>query len=341
MQSLNLLRPDDWHLHLRDGRYLNDTVPASSRHFERALVMPNLEPPLSNIPDILAYRARIKALASADFTPYFTLYLNSSLTVETLEKAALSDCILGAKLYPQGATTNSDAGVATIRSIYPLLETMQSLDLVLQIHGEVTRGDIFMRENIFIKKTLGPLVRDFPKLRMVLEHISSKAAVEFVTSASDKVAATITPHHLFYNRNDMLAGRIRPHYYCLPILKSAANQNALLKAAISQNPKFFAGTDSAPHALGQKECKEGCAGIYSAPFALAIYAEVFDKLEALEKLEPFMSHFGADFYQLPRNTRRITLNKSAQCIPETLPFADTWVAPIGAGDTLNWSVIDE
>lgn len=341
-QRLILTRPDDWHVHFRDESVLKNTVLATAKHFSRALVMPNLKPALTTLPALTAYRQRILTALNTefDFTPYLTFYLNESVDPNDLQRAKSYPYVLGAKFYPAGATTHSEAGARSIKTLYPLLDLMQSNDLVLQIHGEVTHGDIFEREALFIKEYLEPLIKDFPKLRIVLEHISTEAAVAFVAEAPPTVSATITPHHLLYNRNQLLAQGIKPHYYCLPILKHERDQKAIQQAAISGNPKFFAGTDSAPHSIQNKESACGCAGIYSAPYALAMYAEVFDSLDELSKLDDFMSRFGSDFYQLPRSTTSISLIKKSQHIPETLPFGQEKVVPIAAGSLLEWSVDD-
>lgn len=340
MRTLSITRPDDWHVHLRDNDALKHTVPATAHHFARALVMPNLKPALTTVVAVNAYRQRIIAAIGhhPHFTPYMTLYLNETVTPDELNVMAKNPYILGAKLYPAGATTHSDEGARSIRALYPLFEIMQTNNLVLQIHGEVTYGDIFERESLFINTYLTPLLRDFPKLRIVLEHISTRMAVTFVTQAPNTVAATITPHHLLYNRNHLLAGGIKPHYYCLPVLKHADDQIALQQAAVSGNSKFFAGTDSAPHAQNQKESACGCAGVYSAPFAVAMYAQIFDNLDSMAKLDAFMSQFGARFYQLPILTDRIELVKEPQIIPQTLPFGHDYVVPLAAGSTLQWSI---
>ncbi|MFI4963260.1 MAG: dihydroorotase [Legionellales bacterium] len=342
MKTLRIIRPDDWHVHLRDGDFLKNTVPATATHFARALIMPNLKPPLTTVAAIEAYKTRICAEIPKGnpFIPYMTFYLNESVSIEELIKAASHPYILGAKLYPAGATTNSEAGVKSLTSLYPLIEVMQNQDLVLQIHGEVTHGDIFERESLFIEEQLKPLLLNFPKLRVVLEHISTEAAVDFVTQASANLVATITPHHLLYNRNKLLAGGLRPHYYCLPILKHERDQKALIKAASSGNPKFFAGTDSAPHAVHNKEQACGCAGIYSAPFALALYAHIFDVQNRLHNLNAFTSRFGAEFYKLPPNQTYIELIKSPQTIPNSLPFGIDRVVPMAAGDIIPWSIHD-
>lgn len=342
MQIISLNRPDDWHVHLRDVPVLEHTVMYTAKHFARALVMPNLTEALTSIEQIQAYRSRILAHlpVQADFTPYMTLYLNQDVSIDTIQSIHKHPYILGAKYYPAGATTNSQHGVRSIQTLYSLLEVMQAQNLVLQIHGEVTHGDIFSREARFIQDVLAPILRNFPKLRIVLEHISSQAAVEFVMQAPETLAATITPHHLLFNRNDMLVGGIKPHYYCLPILKQARDQKALQMAAISGNPKFFAGTDSAPHAQSAKENACGCAGIFSAPYAVSIYTQIFDKLQALNKLNAFVSHFGAHFYMLPVNEETIDVMRKSIAVPETLAFGKNVVIPIAAGQTLEWSVHD-
>lgn len=302
--------------------------------------MPNLKPPLVTVSALNDYRQRIiSALEHPhDFVPYMTLYINESVTEKELVLAKNAPFILGGKLYPAGATTHSEAGVQSVRALYPLFEVMQELDLVLQIHGEVTHGDIFEREALFIHETLGPLTRHFPKLRVVLEHISSEAAVDFVTNASEYIAATITPHHLYYNRNQLLVGGVKPHYYCLPILKHERDQFALQRAAVSGNSHFFAGTDSAPHLRGQKESACGCAGIFSAPYALLMYTECFEQVGRLDRLNAFMSQFGAHFYGLSVNQDEIELIKKPQTIPEVLDFNFGQIVPIGAGSVLQWSV---
>jgi dihydroorotase len=340
MKTLVIRRPDDWHVHFRDHAVLQHSVLATAQHFARALVMPNLQPALCSITAINAYRERILAVVDnkAAFTPYMTFYLNETVSSDELAKAKEYPYILGAKLYPAGATTNSAEGAHSIKALYPLLDVMQEKNLVLQIHGEVTQGDIFERETLFVETELRPLVRNFPKLRIVLEHISSRSAVDFVLQAPATVAATITAHHLLYNRNHLLAGGMRPHYYCLPILKSEADQKAIQAAAISGNPRFFAGTDSAPHARTAKESACACAGIYSAPYALAIYAQVFDSLDRKERLNAFMSQYGADFYQLPLNTGEITLLQQTQSIPLKQPWGEEQIVPVGAGTQLAWTI---
>lgn len=340
MRTLLITRPDDWHVHLRDHAALEHTVAATAKHFARALVMPNLQPALISLEAVSEYYHRILARLKQDndFKPYMTLYLNEKVSPRDLEQIKVHDYILGAKFYPAGATTHSAEGARSIRKLYPLLDILQEQDLVLQIHGEVTHGDIFEREALFIDEYLKPLTHDFPKLRMVLEHISTRAAVEFVLQAPETVAATITPHHLLYNRNQMLVGGIKPHYYCLPILKHERDQIAVQQAAISGSNKFFAGTDSAPHSQSNKESACGCAGIYSAPYAIALYAQVFDKLGKLDKLDMFMSRFGAEFYRLPITKNHIELVEQPQVIPQLLPFGQEHVVPVAAGSTLQWSI---
>ena len=340
MRTLLMTRPDDWHVHFRDNDMLQHTVIATARHFSRALIMPNLQPALTTTKALNAYHKRIISALDEkfSFTPYMTLYLNEMVQPDDLQRIKKFPHILGAKFYPAGATTHSEEGARSIRTLYPLLEIMQANDLILQIHGEVTHGDIFSREALFIEEYLTPLIRDFPALRMVLEHISTRAAVEFVMQAPSTIAATITPHHLLYNRNHLLVGGIKPHYYCLPILKHEHDQIAVQQAAVSGNCKFFAGTDSAPHSQSHKESACGCAGIYSAPFALAMYAEVFDSLGKLSKLDHFMSKFGAEFYHLPITEDRIELIEQPQCIPQSLPLALDRVIPVAAGTTLQWSI---
>ncbi len=346
MTELSLLRPDDWHVHLRDDSALAHTCADMARYFGRAIVMPNLTPPVTTVAAASAYRERILA-AMADlprrFEPLMTLYLTDATDAGEIRRAADSDFVHAVKLYPAGATTNSEAGVAELDALYPTLEAMQDADLPLLIHGEVTDHsvDIFDREKVFIERHLAPIVQRFPGLRVVLEHITTADAVDFVSSAPGNVAATITAHHLLLNRNDMLVGGIRPHYYCLPVLKRNTHQEALLRAATSGSPRFFLGTDSAPHATGRKETACGCAGCYTAHAALELYAEAFDAAGALDRLEGFASHFGADFYRLPRNTDRITLRKAAWTVPTQLPLADTHLTPLRAGESVQWQVCSE
>jgi len=344
MQQLTLTRPDDWHLHLRDGAYLATTVAHSARQFGRAIVMPNLKPPVVTTAQAEAYRARIlDALpGGAQFQPLMTLYLTDNTPPEEIRRAKHSGIIHGVKLYPAGATTNSAAGVTRLEQTYPALEAMQELGLPLLVHGEVTDAgvDIFDREHLFIERQLAPLMERFPGLRIVFEHITSGEAVDFVTAAPSHIAATITAHHLLLNRNDMLVGGIRPHHFCLPVLKRERDRNALLRAATSGNPKFFLGTDSAPHPRTAKETACGCAGIYTAHAAVEFYAEAFETAGALDKLEGFAAFYGADFYGLPRNSVTITLIKQAQEIDTSFPFGAETVVPLRAGGILSWRMQD-
>ncbi len=343
INSITITRPDDWHLHLRDNSALQRTVADSARCFGRAIVMPNLQPPVINAEQAASYRQRILAArpAGSQFEPLMTLYLTDNTTPEDIIAAVKSGFIKAVKLYPAGATTNSAAGVTNIANCYATLETMQELGLPLLIHGEVTHKhiDIFDREKVFIDEKLIPLLRDFPELKVVFEHITTREATDFVAEASNFVAATITPHHLLLNRNDMLVGGIRPHHFCLPVLKRNTHQQALITAATSSNPKFFLGTDSAPHAQHTKENACGCAGVYSAHAAIELYAEVFDAAECLEKLEGFASFYGADFYGLPRNSQHITLQKTEWQIAETLSVADEALVPMRAGETIRWKLV--
>ncbi|MGD8909079.1 MAG: dihydroorotase [Chromatiales bacterium] len=341
---LTLTRPDDWHLHLRDDAAMASVVAHSARRFARAIVMPNLKPPVTTTALALAYRQRIlDALPEATkFEPLMTLYLTDELTPEEVCRAKESGIVKGVKLYPAGATTHSDAGVTDIRQRYTVLERMQREGLPLLVHAEVTdpEVDIFDRERAFIDRHMVSLVRDFPQLRIVFEHVTTADAVAFVRETDGHLAATITPQHLLYNRNAMLAGGIRPHFYCLPILKRSSHQRALLEAATSGDPRFFLGTDSAPHAQSAKESACGCAGCYSAHAAIELYAAVFEQAGALDRLEGFASFFGADFYRLPRNRERITLEKKPWTVPANYPFGDEKVVPLAAGETLAWQLVD-
>jgi dihydroorotase len=344
MQQLTLTRPDDWHLHLRDGPFLTTTVAHAARQFSRAIVMPNLKPPVVSTAQAEAYRARIMEAVptGARFKPLMTLYLTDNTSPDEIRRAKQGGIVHGVKLYPAGATTNSDAGVIRLEQAYPALEAMQEAGLPLLVHGEVTDSDvdIFDRERLFIERRLAPLVERFSGLRVVFEHITSGVAVDFVTSAPPRVAATITAHHLLLNRNDMLVGGIRPHHYCLPVMKRESDRGALLRAATSGNPKFFLGTDSAPHARASKETACGCAGIYTAYTALELYAEAFESVGALDKLEGFAAWYGADFYGLPRNTETVTLIKQAWEIEASFPFGSDTVVPLRAGDIVNWRMQD-
>ena len=342
-QQLTLTRPDDWHLHLRDGDALTETVATAARTFARAIVMPNLRPPVLNAEDAAAYQQRISAAIpqDADFEPLMTLYLTDQTTPEMIYAAKARGNIKALKLYPAGATTNSDSGVTDLANIHNTLAAMAECGIPLLVHGEVTDPDIdiFDREKVFIDRYLRDLVERFPTLKIVMEHITTADAVEFVTSAPANVGATITAHHLLFNRNDMLVGGIRPHYFCLPILKRNIHQQALLEAATSGNPKFFLGTDSAPHVQGAKEAACGCAGCYTAPAALEMYAEAFETMNALDKLEAFASHYGPDFYGLPRNTETVTLAKEDWQLPESIAYGDDQVIPLRAGETLTWRLV--
>jgi dihydroorotase len=339
--QITLTRPDDWHIHLRDGAMLKAVLPDVAREFARAIVMPNLVPPVVITEDARAYRERILAAlpAGASFQPLMTLYLTGNTPPEEIARAKASGIVHAVKLYPAGATTNSDRGVTDIRAVYPVFEAMQREGMVLCVHGEVVDPgvDIFDREKVFIDRVLAPLLRDFPELKVVMEHITTRDAAEFVKAAPANVGATITAHHLLYNRNAMLVGGIRPHYYCLPILKREEHRQALVAAAVSGNPKFFLGTDSAPHPKHAKESSCGCAGCYTAHAAIELYAEAFDQAGALGRLEGFASHFGADFYGLPRNEGRITLVKEAWTAPapiEVEPGVE--LVPLRTGEALHW-----
>lgn len=340
MHTLTLTRPDDWHLHLRDGALLRRVAGFSACQFGRALIMPNLKPPITRVEQALAYRQRIlEAIPPATgFEPYLSLYLTDTTPLKEVASAANCPEVLGFKLYPAGATTHSEAGVASLEKIYPILEAMERHDLVLQIHGEVADPeiDIFDREKIFIERELVPISRRFPALRIVLEHITTQEGVDFVLSAKDTIAGTFTPQHLLYNRNILLAAGIRPHYYCLPVLKREPHRKALLHAATSGNPKFFLGTDSAPHLRQHKEAEHGCAGCFTAPIALELYAEAFEQAGALDKLEAFASFYGADFYRLPRNQETITLKRASWTVPCTYGGEGGEIVPLRAGETLHW-----
>ena len=340
-QQLTLIRPDDWHIHLRDGAALTRTVGDAAQQFARAIIMPNLVPPVMNAAQALEYKTRILAARPAgnQFEPLMVLYLTDNTDPAEIAIAKAAG-VTACKLYPAGATTNSASGVTDLKKIYPVLAAMQDAGMPFLLHGEVTDSaiDIFDREKVFLDRTFSQVVKDFPALKMVLEHITTADAAQFVADAPANVAATITAHHLLYNRNHMLAGNIRPHYYCLPILKRSTHQQALIQAAISGNPKFFLGTDSAPHAKDKKEAACGCAGSYTAYAAIELYAEAFEDAGALDKLEAFASHFGADFYGLPRNTDTITLLKQDWQVPATLNLGDQPLVPLRAGETLRWQL---
>ena len=340
MEKITITRPDDWHLHVRDGEALKAVLPDTARQFARAIIMPNLIPPVRTVDEARAYRERIIAAVPVGvaFEPLMTLYLTDNTSPDEIKRAKDSGFIKAVKYYPAGATTNSDSGVTDLRKCDAVFAAMQSIGLPLLLHGEVTDShiDIFDREKVFIEKHLIPLALRFPKLRMVFEHITTANAVKFVLSANDNVAATITAHHLLFNRTDIFKGGIRPHYYCLPVLKREEHRLALLKAATGGNRKFFLGTDSAPHAKNTKEASCGCAGCYTALHAMALYAEAFESVDALDKLEGFASFHGADFYGLPRNTGKLTLQKTAWQIPDEIPFPASNIVPLRAGETLNW-----
>ncbi len=343
--KITLTRPDDWHLHLRDGDALKAVLPHTARQFARAIVMPNLKPPVTTVAHAAAYRERILAALPAGmaFEPLMTLYLTDVTSAEEIRAAVASGFVKAVKLYPAGATTNSDAGVTDLTRCDAALAEMEKLGLPLLVHGEVTDPaiDLFDREAVFIEQVLSPLLKRFPALRVVMEHITTKDAAEFVAAAGANVGATITAHHLLYNRNAIFQGGVRPHWYCLPVLKRETHREALVAAAISGNPKFFLGTDSAPHARGAKEAACGCAGCYTANAAMELYAEAFEAAGALERLEGFASHFGPDFYRLPRNAGTVTLEKRPQTLPSAYDYipGDTLV-PLRAGETLAWTFVD-
>ncbi len=342
MKTLTITRPDDWHIHVRNGAILKTVLPHTARQFARAIIMPNLKPPVTTVAEALVYQQEIlQAVPSGiDFTPLMTLYLTAATKISEIKKAAESDHVYAFKLYPAGATTNSDSGVADIHAIYPLLAELEKLDFPLLIHGETTDTDcdIFDRERVFVDTSLTDIATNFPNLRIVLEHVTTTEAVQFVYASGNNIAATITPQHLLYNRNALFAGGIRPHYYCLPIIKREHHRLALVKAATSGNPKFFLGTDSAPHITSLKEDSCGCAGCYSAYAALELYAEIFERADALNKLEGFASFFGADFYRLPRNSDTVTLEKTTWSIPLFYGENDTTVTPLKAGEELSWKM---
>jgi len=342
MTKITLTQPDDWHVHVRNGAMLKTVIAHTARQFGRAIIMPNLKPPVTTVKQALSYRKEILNALPADstFQPLMTLYLTNQTSVAEVKQVAESAFVHAFKLYPAGATTHSEAGISTLVTVYPILEAMEKYNIPLLIHGEVTDEvcDIFDREAIFLEKILTGLIQQFPALQIVLEHITTKEAVQFVESAAKNIAATITPQHLLYNRNALLVGGIRPHHYCLPILKRESHRLALVKAATSGNPKFFLGTDSAPHLSNLKETACGCAGCYTAHAALELYAEAFEKAGALDKLEGFASFYGADFYQLPRNTKTITLEKQDWLVPDHYGENNISVTPLKANEMLAWKV---
>jgi len=347
MDSIALTRPDDWHLHLRDGAAMADVLPFTARQFARAIVMPNLKPPVTTTAQAQAYRERILAAlpAGLSFEPLMTLYLTDNTSADEIRRAKASGFVHGVKLYPAGATTNSDAGVTDLRKCAPALEAMQAVDLPLLVHGEVTRHevDVFDREKVFIDDVLIPARRDFPRLRVVFEHITTKEAVHYVLGAEGRIAATITAHHLLYNRNRLFMtadGRagMRPHWYCLPVLKREVHRQALLAAATGGNPRFFLGTDSAPHPKNEKESACGCAGCFTAASAIELYAMAFEEAAALHRLEAFASFNGPDFYGLPRNTQKISLERRVWTLPAELKYGSATLVPLSSGETLPWKL---
>lgn len=342
MDRLTLTQPDDWHLHLRDGADLAAVLPDTARRFARAIVMPNLRPPITTTAQAQAYRDRVIAALPAGraFEPLMTLYLTDNTPADEIRRAKASGIVHAVKLYPAGATTNSDSGVTDIERCHGAIEALAETGMPLLIHGEVTdiRVDVFDREHVFIDRTLAPLVRRFPHLKIVFEHITTTQAAQFVRAAPANVGATITAHHLLLNRNALFQGGLRPHHYCLPVLKREEHRAALVEAATSGNPKFFLGTDSAPHARHTKETDCGCAGVYTAHAAIELYAEAFEAAGALDRLEAFASFHGADFYGLPRNTGKITLEKRAWKVPQALPYGAHTLVPLRAGSSVSWSL---
>ena len=346
MTQLKLARPDDWHLHLRQGEVMSSVVGMTAKQMGRAIVMPNLSPPVRNTQEALSYRNEIVCSLpkGASFNPLMTLYLSDKTTKQNIIEAGNNEHVYAVTLYPAGATTNSESGVTSVLGVYPLIEQMQKEGLPLLVHGEVTHADIdvFDREKVFIETVLAPLLKNFPELKVVLEHITNKEAVDFVSGSSDNVAATITAHHLLANRNHMLVGGIKPHYYCLPVLKrKSPHQEALIAAATSGSAKFFLGTDSAPHDKYQKESACGCAGVFSAHAAIELYAEVFDRANKIEMLEGFASHHGPDFYGLKRNTESITLEKNNWVVPESYKLANSEIVPFFGGRSLSWRLLTD
>jgi len=341
--SLTITRPDDWHLHLRDGTALAAVLPHTARQFGRAIVMPNLKPPITTTAQASAYRERILSALppGMDFQPLMTLYLTDNTPPDEIRRAKDSGFIHAVKLYPAGATTNSDAGVTALSKCYKTLEVMQELGMPFLVHGEVTDPaiDIFDREAVFIERVMRPLRRDMPALKVVFEHITTKDAADYVSQADGPVAATITAHHLLYNRNEIFKGGIRPHYYCLPVLKRETHRQALVHVATSGSARFFLGTDSAPHPKGLKEHACGCAGCYTALHAMELYAQAFDQADALDKLEAFASFNGPAFYGLPRNAGTVTLKREAWTLPDELPLGDATVVPLNGGETIGWKLV--
>ncbi|GAB3406532.1 dihydroorotase [Massilia agilis] len=342
-QTITITRPDDWHLHLRDGAHLASVVQHSARQFARAIVMPNLKPPVTTVAAATAYRERIVAALppGLKFEPLMTLYLTDNTDPDEIRRAQDTDFIHAVKLYPAGATTNSAAGVTDLKKCYKTLEAMQEVEMPLLVHGEVTDGDIdlFDREAVFIERVMRPLRRDLPELKIVFEHITTKDAAQYVAEAEGPIGATITAHHLLYNRNEIFRGGIRPHYYCLPVLKREEHRLALLTAATSGDERFFLGTDSAPHAIGAKETSCGCAGCYTALHAMELYATAFEQAGALDKLEAFASLNGPAFYGLPVNEGTMTLKREPWTLPATVPFGESQLVPLNAGEQVNWKML--
>lgn len=343
IQEITLIRPDDWHLHLRDGAALASVLPHTAAQFARAIIMPNLRPPVTTTEQAAAYRQRILSALPQGmaFEPLMTLYLTDNTPPDEIRRAKDSGFVHAVKLYPAGATTNSDAGVTDLKKCYKTLEAMQEVGMPFLVHGEVTNPDVdlFDREAVFIERVLQPLRHDMPELKVVFEHITTSEAAAYVSEASGPIAATMTAHHLLYNRNEIFRGGIRPHYYCLPVLKRETHRLALVKAATSGSTRFFLGTDSAPHPKGLKEHACGCAGCYTALHAMELYAQAFDQADALDKLEAFASLNGPDFYQLPRNTGHITLKREDWRLPAELPFAESTIVPLNGGETISWKML--
>ncbi|AFM12992.1 dihydroorotase [Turneriella parva] len=341
--TITIIQPDDWHLHLRDGAALAAVLPHTAERFARAIVMPNLKPPVTTVAEAMGYRERILAAlpAGLQFEPLMTLYLTANTTPAEIRRAKASGIVHAVKLYPAGATTNSEAGVSALAAIYPVLEAMQEVDLPLLVHGEVTDAnvDVFDREKVFLETELTAIIQKFPTLRVVFEHITTREAADFVEAAAGRVAATITAHHLLMNRNELFAGGIRPHHYCLPVLKREEHRQRLVAAATSGSKKFFIGTDSAPHAKHTKENACGCAGMYTANAGIELYAEVFDAAGALDRLQGFMSEFGPQFYGLPLNSKSVTLIKKPKAIPHEFPFGDQTIVPLRAGGQTEWQIV--
>jgi len=345
MDTLTLTLPDDWHLHLRDGAALAAVLPDTARRFGRAVVMPNLKPPVRTVAEAADYRARILAARppGSAFEPLMTLYLTDNTAPDEIARARASGFVHAVKYYPAGATTNADAGVSAVERAWPAIAAMEAAGLPLLVHGESTDPgvDVFDREAVFIERVLEPLLNRFPRLRLVLEHVTTRQGIDFVRSQGPHVAATLTAHHLLYNRNALFQGGLRPHFYCLPVLKRESHREALVEAAISGNPKFFLGTDSAPHAQDAKECACGCAGIYSAHAGIELYAEAFEAAGALDRLDAFAGHFGADFYGLARNSATIRLVREAWQVPTHRDYGAARLIPLRAGETIAWRLADD